>query len=75
MHLELLLSVSNPEKIGELIGPGGKTIKKIVEETGVKIDVDDTGTVFIISSEREAAEKAIAWVTRLTRVPKIGEDL
>jgi polyribonucleotide nucleotidyltransferase len=62
-----------PEKIGELIGPGGKTIKKIVEETGVKIDVDDTGTVFIISSDREAAEKAKAWVTRLTRVPKIGE--
>lgn len=68
----ITISIS-PEKIGELIGPGGKTIKKIVEETGVKIDVDDTGTVFIISSDKEAAEKAKAWVTRLTRVPKVGE--
>ncbi|RYY00715.1 polyribonucleotide nucleotidyltransferase [bacterium] len=61
------------EKIGELIGPGGKTIKKIVEETGVKIDIDDTGTVFIVSTEREASDKAKAWVERLTRVAKAGE--
>lgn len=61
------------EKIGELIGPGGKTIKKIVEETGVKIDIDDTGMVFIVSNEKEASNKAIAWVERLTRVAKVGE--
>lgn len=61
------------EKIGELIGPGGKTIKKIVEETGVKIDIDDTGSVFIVSTDKDAAEKAKAWVIRLTRVPKVGE--
>ncbi len=61
------------EKIGELIGPGGKTIKKIVEETGVKIDIDDTGTVFIVSTDSEASAKARAWVERLTRVAKVGE--
>ncbi|MFN8575644.1 MAG: polyribonucleotide nucleotidyltransferase [Candidatus Sericytochromatia bacterium] len=61
------------EKIGELIGPGGKTIKKIVEETGVKIDIDDTGLVFIVSNEKEASDKARAWVERLTKVAKVGE--
>lgn len=61
------------EKIGELIGPGGKTIKKIVEETGVKIDIDDTGMVFIVSNEKEASDKARAWVERLTKVAKVGE--
>jgi polyribonucleotide nucleotidyltransferase len=61
------------DKIGELIGPGGKTIKKIVEETGVKIDIDDDGTVFIVSNEKEASDKAREWVERLTRVAKPGE--
>ncbi len=61
------------DKIGELIGPGGKTIKKIVEETGVKIDIDDDGTVFIVSNSKEAADKARAWVDRITRVAKAGE--
>lgn len=63
----------NVEKIGELIGPGGKTIKKIVEETGVKIDIDDDGTVFIVSNEKEASDRAKEWVERLTRVAKPGE--
>ncbi len=61
------------DKIGELIGPGGKTIKKIVEETGVKIDIDDDGTVFIVSTDREASDKAREWVERLTKVAKPGE--
>jgi polyribonucleotide nucleotidyltransferase len=61
------------DKIGELIGPGGKTIKKIVEETGVKIDIDDDGTVFIVSNEKEASDRAREWVERLTRVAKPGE--
>jgi len=61
------------DKIGELIGPGGKTIKKIVEETGVKIDIDDDGTVFIVSNEKEASDKAREWVEKLTRVAKPGE--
>lgn len=68
----ITLKVSQ-DKIGELIGPGGKTIKKIVEETGVKIDIEDDGSVFIISSDKDAAEKAKNWVIRLTRVPKVGE--
>jgi polyribonucleotide nucleotidyltransferase len=48
----------DPEKIGKLIGPGGKTIKKIQEDTGAKIDIEDDGTVYISSSEGGAAEKA-----------------
>lgn len=69
-----IMSIQIPvEKIGELIGPGGKTIKKIVEETGVKIDIDDTGMVFIVSNEKEASDKARAWVERLTKVAKVGE--
>lgn len=61
------------DKIGELIGPGGKTVKKIVEETGVKIDIDDDGSVFIVSNEKEASDKAREWVERLTKVAKPGE--
>jgi polyribonucleotide nucleotidyltransferase len=61
------------DKIGEVIGPGGKTIKKIVEETGVRIDVDDLGIVFIVSVDEAAANKAKEWVERLTRVVKPGE--
>jgi len=69
-----ILSLQVPvDKIGELIGPGGKNIKKIVEETGVKIDIDDDGTVFIVSSDREASNKAKAWVERVTKVVKAGE--
>ncbi len=62
----------NPDKIGALIGPGGKNIKKIVEETGVKIDIDDDGSVFITTSDAEAARKATAAVGRFTREAEIG---
>ena len=50
----------DPEKIREVIGSGGKTINKIVEETGVKIDIDDDGTVFIASTDSASADKAKA---------------
>ncbi|HMD54945.1 MAG TPA: polyribonucleotide nucleotidyltransferase [Phycisphaerae bacterium] len=63
----------NPEKIGKVIGPGGKTIKKIVETTGAKIDIDDDGTVFISALGMEAAEKAREEVERLTEDVKIGK--
>jgi len=61
------------DKIGEVIGPGGKTIKKIVDETGVRIDVEDNGVVFIVSVDENAANKARDWINRLTRVVKPGE--
>ncbi|HEY9766752.1 MAG TPA: polyribonucleotide nucleotidyltransferase [Chroococcales cyanobacterium] len=63
----------NPEKIGTLIGPGGKMIKRIVEETGVKIDIEDDGSVFITTSDAEAAKKAVAWVNSLTKEVEAGE--
>jgi len=63
----------NPEKIGLLIGPGGKTIKGIQEATGAKIDIDDDGTVFISHSEAEGAEAARAKVEALTEEVKVGK--
>ena len=62
-----------PEKIKDLIGPGGKTIKGIISDTGVKIDIDDTGTVHVFSASPEAADKAIAKIHEITREPEIGE--
>ncbi|MBM3269146.1 MAG: polyribonucleotide nucleotidyltransferase [Candidatus Sericytochromatia bacterium] len=63
----------NPEKIGTLIGPGGKMIKRIVEETGVKIDVEDDGSVFITTPDSEAAAAAVSWVERLTKEAEVGK--
>jgi polyribonucleotide nucleotidyltransferase len=63
----------NPEKIGKIIGPGGKTIKAIVERTGAKIDIEDDGTVFIAAVGMEAAEKAREEIERLSEEVKIGK--
>ncbi len=60
------------EKIGALIGPGGKTIRGIIEETGVQIDVEDDGTVFIASNDSEKAAMALGRVIELTAEPEIG---
>ncbi|MGA2821517.1 MAG: polyribonucleotide nucleotidyltransferase [Anaerolineales bacterium] len=62
----------DPEKIGAVIGPGGKVIRKIQEETGVKIDVEDDGRVFIAASEGPSAEKARMQIEALTEVPVVG---
>jgi polyribonucleotide nucleotidyltransferase len=61
------------DKIRELIGPGGKMIRSIVDETGVKIDVDDDGTVNIYASDGESARKAIQRVTDIAAVAEIGK--
>ena len=63
----------NPEKIGEVIGPGGKVIRKIVEETGAKIDIEDDGRVMIASSDPQASEAAIARVKAIVEEPEIGK--
>ena len=63
----------NPSKIGELIGPGGKNIRKIVEETGAKIDIEDDGTVSISSVDSKAAEAAILRVKGMSEEPEIGK--
>ena len=63
----------NPEKIREVIGPGGKVINEIIEETGVAIDIQPTGLIYITSEKEEAAKKAIAWIKNITREIKVGE--
>ncbi len=63
----------DPEKIRYVIGPGGKMIKKIVEETGVKIDIEDDGSVFILSLNQEAGETARDIIHNLTRDVVVGD--
>lgn len=62
-----------PEKIREVIGPGGKVIRGIVEETGVKIDVEDDGTVTIASTDEAASRRAVEMVQRITAEAEIGK--
>jgi len=61
------------DKIRDLIGPGGKMIRSIVDETGVKIDVEDDGTVNIFASDGESAKKAIQRVTDIAAVAEVGK--
>jgi polyribonucleotide nucleotidyltransferase len=69
-----LLTVKiDPEKIGKLIGPGGKNIKKLQEETGAQIDIEDDGTVFISSVNQESAERARDLVEAITAEVKVGK--
>ncbi len=62
----------DPEKIREVIGPGGKTINKIIAETNVKIDIEDDGRVFIAAINEEDARRALAIIERLTKDVEIG---
>jgi polyribonucleotide nucleotidyltransferase len=62
-----------PDKIREIIGPGGKVIRGIIEATGVKIDVEDDGTVTIASSDEVAARKAIEMVQRIAAEAEVGK--
>ena len=69
----LTLSI-NPEKIRDVIGPGGKIIRSIVAQTGAKIDVEDDGRVFISAMESESAQAALKIINDLTREVKAGES-
>jgi polyribonucleotide nucleotidyltransferase len=62
----------HPDKIRDVIGPGGKTIKKIIEETGVKIDIEDDGRVFISAIDGEAGDKALKIIQALTQDIEVG---
>ncbi len=68
----------DPEKIRAVIGKGGETINKIIDECGgidiIKIDIEQDGMVYITSTNAEMAEKAKAWITDLTRDVKVGEE-
>lgn len=61
------------DKIGAVIGPGGRVIRSIIEETGCSIDIEDDGTVFVGSPNEEMAQKAISIIEGLTREVEIGE--
>ena len=63
----------NPDKIREVVGPGGKVINEIIGETGVAIDIEPTGLIFVIAEKEDAAEKAISWIKNITREVKVGE--
>ncbi len=63
----------DPEKIGDVIGPRGKIINEIIDETGVAIDIEDDGLVMITSTDADAAERAREWIIDLTREVEVGE--
>lgn len=69
----LLRTKINPDKIGALIGPGGKTIRGIQESTGAVIEVEDDGTVTVASNDAESAQAAMRRVEALTETVKIGK--
>lgn len=62
----------DPEKIGKIIGPGGKMINKIQDETGATIDIEEDGTIFIASSGGDGADRAKAMIQAITENPEIG---
>ncbi|CAK7043551.1 polyribonucleotide nucleotidyltransferase [Tissierella carlieri] len=63
----------NPDKIRDIIGPGGKMINKIIDETGVKIDIDDDGKVFIASVTQEDGEKAMDMINKIVKEVEVGD--
>ena len=63
----------NPEKIGEVVGPRGKTINKIIAETGVTIDIEDDGKVYICTPDQEAADQARKMIEGIVKEIEVGE--
>ncbi len=61
------------ERIRDVIGPGGKTINKIIAETGAEVDVEDDGRIFIAAPSRDSGHRAEEWIRRLTKTPEPGE--
>jgi polyribonucleotide nucleotidyltransferase len=70
---KILMMAINPDKIRDVIGPSGKQINKIIEETGVKIDIEQDGTVFISSVNMEMNEKAKKIIEDIVREVQVGE--
>jgi len=62
-----------PGRVGEVIGPGGKMIRSIIEQTGVKIDIDDSGLITIASVDEDAANKAIEIISKITEEVEVGK--
>ena len=73
-HAPRIVTIQIPvEKIRDVIGPGGKTIRSIIDRTGVKIDVEDDGRVNVASTDETAAQKAIAIIEELTASPELNK--
>ena len=73
-HAPRIVTITIPvDKIRDVIGPGGKTIRSIVERTGVKIDVEDDGRVNVASSDEDSAKKAITIIEELTASPELNK--
>lgn len=70
---KIITMAINPDKIRDVIGPSGKQINKIIEETGVKIDIEQDGTVFISSINQEMNEKAKKIIEDIVREVQVGE--
>ena len=68
----IVTTTINPDKIKDVIGPGGKMINKIIDETGVKIDIEEDGQVFIYSTDNEKAEQALEMVEDIAREIEVG---
>jgi polyribonucleotide nucleotidyltransferase len=74
MHAPRIVTLKiRPDKIRDVIGPGGKVIRGIIEETGVKIDVEDDGTVLIASSDGAAMQRAVELVQGITAEAEVGK--
>ena len=62
------------EKIGEVIGPGGRMIKSIIAATGAMVDVEDDGSIMVSGTDEEAVKKAVTWIEGLTHDVHVGEE-
>ncbi|MCI8965901.1 MAG: polyribonucleotide nucleotidyltransferase [Clostridia bacterium] len=70
---KIVNTIIKTEKIKDVIGPGGKMINKIIEETGVKVDIEEDGQVFIYSSDGEAAKKALKMIENIAKDIEVGQ--
>ncbi|ACL69547.1 polyribonucleotide nucleotidyltransferase [Halothermothrix orenii] len=70
--LMITMKVS-PDKIRHIIGPGGKIINKIIDETGVEIDIDDDGSVYILAQDQESGNRAKEIINKLTKEVEVGD--
>jgi polyribonucleotide nucleotidyltransferase len=70
---KIIVITINPDKIRDVIGPGGKMVKQIVAATGIKIDIEDDGKIHISSSDQKAADEAIRMINEITAEAEIGK--